>query len=75
MDAPYGHMTTARISFRLVPLALLLSALSAPAQQQVLDPSAVRHRLFSPEEHLEFSVMVGLPASEYLGPGQDQNLK
>lgn len=65
MDAPYGHMTARHFS-RFVPLALLLAALSASAQQQVLDPSAVRHRLFSPAEHLELSVTVGLPASEYL---------
>ncbi|WP_257446637.1 outer membrane beta-barrel domain-containing protein [Archangium lipolyticum] len=47
-------------------LALLLTAMSAQAQQQVLDPAAVRHRLFSPEEHLEVSISVGLPVREYL---------
>jgi|GEM_PF-264370 len=65
MDAPYGHMTP-RIPIRFVSLVLVLTALSAPAQQQVLDPAAVRHRLFSPEEHLELSLAVGLPAREYL---------
>lgn len=57
---------TARTPFRLVSLSLLLAALSAPAQEQVLAPAAVRHRLFSPDEHLEASVTVGLPAHEYL---------
>jgi hypothetical protein len=47
-------------------LALLLTALFASAQPQVLDPAAVRHRLFSPEEHQEASVSVGLPVREYL---------
>jgi outer membrane beta-barrel protein len=57
---------TARFLFRFVSLALGLMALSASAQEQVLDPAAVRHRLFSPEKHLEASVTVGLPAREYL---------
>ncbi|WP_434390124.1 outer membrane beta-barrel domain-containing protein [Melittangium boletus] len=57
---------TPRISFRFVSLALVLSALSASAQQQVLDPAAVRHRLYSPENRLELSLAVGLPAREYL---------
>ncbi len=64
MDA--ATAMTARIPFRIVPLTLLLTALSASAQQHVLDPSAVRHRLFSPQEHLEASITVGLPAREYL---------
>jgi outer membrane beta-barrel protein len=55
-----------RIPFRFVSLALVLTALSASAQQQVLDPAAVRHRLHSPAEHLELSLLVGLPAREYL---------
>ncbi|WNG37453.1 outer membrane beta-barrel domain-containing protein [Archangium violaceum] len=57
---------TARIFPRFVSLALLLTALSASAQEQVLDPAAVRHRLFSPGERLEASITVGLPAREYL---------
>ncbi|HYO51906.1 outer membrane beta-barrel domain-containing protein [Archangium sp.] len=57
---------TARILPRFISLALLLTALSAPAQEQVLDPAAVRHRLFSPGERLEASFTVGLPAREYL---------
>ena len=65
MDAPYGYMTP-RISYRFVSLALVLTALGASAQQQVLDPAAVRHRLFSPEEHLELSLTVGAPTREYL---------
>ena len=56
----------ARILPRFVSLALLLTALSASAQEQVLDPAAVRHRLFSPGERLEASITVGLPAREYL---------
>jgi outer membrane beta-barrel protein len=56
----------ARILPRFFSLALLLAAPSAPAQEQVLDPAAVRHRLFSPGEHLEASLTVGLPAREYL---------
>ena len=51
---------------RFVSLALLLTALSASAQEQVLDPAAVRHRLFSPGERLEASFTVGLPLREYL---------
>ncbi|WP_082175928.1 outer membrane beta-barrel domain-containing protein [Archangium gephyra] len=51
---------------RFVSLALVLTALSASAQEQVLDPAAVRHRLFSPGERLEASFTVGLPAREYL---------
>ena len=57
---------TARLLSRIVPLTLVLTALGASAQEQVLDPSAVRHRLFSPQEHLEASLTVGLPAREYL---------
>jgi outer membrane beta-barrel protein len=56
----------ARTLPRFVSLAFLLTALSASAQEQVLDPAAVRHRLFSPEEKLEASVSVGLPLREYL---------
>ncbi|ATB38635.1 hypothetical protein CYFUS_004070 [Cystobacter fuscus] len=55
-----------RIPLRFVSLALVLMALSASAQQQVLDPAAVRHRLYSPQQHLELSLAVGLPAREYL---------
>lgn len=65
MVAPSGHMTS-RLPLRFVSLALVLTALSASAQQQVLDPAAVRHRLYSPAEHLELSLAVGLPAREYL---------
>lgn len=57
---------TQRFLFRFVSLALGLMALTASAQEQVLEPTAVRHRLFSPEEHLEASITVGLPAREYL---------
>ncbi|MET0406496.1 MAG: outer membrane beta-barrel domain-containing protein [Cystobacter sp.] len=57
---------TSRLPLRFVSLALVLTALSASAQQQVLDPAAVRHRLYSPAEHLELSLAVGLPAREYL---------
>lgn len=57
---------TARIHPHSVSLALVLTALSAAAQEQVLDPAAVRHRLFSPGERLEASFTVGLPAREYL---------
>jgi outer membrane beta-barrel protein len=57
---------TARTLPRFVSLALLLTALSASAQEQVLDPAAVRHRLFSPEENMEVSFTVGLPLREYL---------
>jgi len=55
-----------RSLFRFVSLAFLLTGLSASAQEQVLDPAAVRHRLFSPGERLEASVAVGLPLREYL---------
>jgi outer membrane beta-barrel protein len=65
MDAPHGSMTS-RVPFRFVSLALVLTALSASAQQQVLDPAAVRHRLYSSEGRLEASLTVGLPAREYL---------
>jgi outer membrane beta-barrel protein len=57
---------TARNLPRFVSLALVLTVLSASAQEQVLDPAAVRHRLFSPGERLEASFTVGLPAREYL---------
>ncbi len=60
---------TARTLPRFVSLALLLTALSASAQEQVLDPAAVRHRLFSPEENMEVARLM-LPAmsrSERLG--------
>lgn len=57
---------TSRFCSRFLSLALVLTALGAAAQQQVLDPAAVRHRLYSPEQHLELSLMVGLPAREYL---------
>jgi outer membrane beta-barrel protein len=57
---------TARTFPLSASLVLLLTALSASAQEQVLDPAAVRHRLFSPGENLEASFTVGLPVREYL---------
>ena len=56
----------ARNLFHTVALAVTLTAVSAAGQEQVLDPAAVRHRLFSPGERLEASVAVGLPLREYL---------
>jgi outer membrane beta-barrel protein len=57
---------TARSFPVFASLLLLLTALSAPAQEQVLDPAAVRHRLFSPGESMEVSVTAGLPVHSYL---------
>jgi outer membrane beta-barrel protein len=57
---------TARTLSLSASLLLLLTALSASAQEQVLDPAAVRHRLFSPGEKLEASLTVGMPVRDYL---------
>jgi outer membrane beta-barrel protein len=57
---------TARTLSLSASLVLLLTAMSAPAQEQVLDPAAVRHRLFSPGEKLEASLTVGMPVRDYL---------
>lgn len=47
-------------------LLLLSMALPASAQEQVLDPAAVRHRLFSPGGSLEVSFTAGLPVHSFL---------
>jgi outer membrane beta-barrel protein len=57
---------TARSLSLSASLALLLTALSASAQEQVLDTAAVRHRLYAPGERLEVSLAVGLPVRDYL---------
>lgn len=57
---------TARTLPLFASLVFLLTAHSASAQEQVLDPAAVRHRLFSPGEKLEASFTVGLPVRDYL---------
>ena len=57
---------TARTLPLFASLVFLLTAPSASAQEQVLDPAAVRHRLFSPGEKLEASFTVGLPVRDYL---------
>ncbi len=45
---------------------LPLLALPASAQEQVLDPAAVRHRLYSPGGRLEVSFSAGLPVHSFL---------
>jgi len=56
----------ARNLFHTVALAVTLTAVSAAGQEQVLDPAAVRHRLYAPGERLEASFSVGLPVNTYL---------